>query len=215
MKLNSRNIIMHKPNKKAILYVHGKGGKAQEADSYKKIFPMYDVYGLDYKTWTPWQTKEEFSTFCKVLEENYEKIILIAGSIGAFFSMNSGMEAIFKNKLEKAFFISPIVDMEKLISDMMHWANVSEQRLIEEQNIPTDFGETLSWDYLTYVRNNPITWKTKTYVLYGDKDNLTSQETIEKFVRNHNGHLTVMKNGEHWFHTAEQVEFLNDWLKSL
>lgn len=149
------------------------------------MFPMYDVYGLDYKTWTPWQTKEEFSTFCKVLEENYEKIILIAGSIGAFFSMNSGMEAIFKNKLEKAFFISPIVDMEKLISDMMHWANVSEQRLIEEQNIPTDFGETLSWDYLTYVRNNPITWKTKTYVLYGDKDNLTSQETIEKFVRNH------------------------------
>lgn len=206
------NVITHKSNKKAILYVHGKGGNAQEADSYKKMFPIYDVYGLDYKTWTPWETKEEFQAFCKLLEKNYESVLLIAGSIGAFFSMNSGMEEIFKSKLEKAIFISPIVDMEKLISDMMIWANVSEQKLIEEQNIATDFGETLSWEYLTYVRKNPITWKTKTYVLYGEKDNLTSRETIENFVQIHNGHLTVMKDGEHWFHTNEQVKFLNDWL---
>ena len=25
--------------------------------------------------------------------------------------------------------------------------------------------------------------------------------------------LTVMENGEHWFHTKEQMDFLSDWIK--
>ena len=28
-------------------------------------------------------------------------------------------------------------------------------------------------------------------------------------------HLTVMKGGEHWFHTKEQLAFLNDWMRSV
>ena len=26
--------------------------------------------------------------------------------------------------------------------------------------------------------------------------------------------LTIMQNGEHWFHTAEQMTFLDNWIKS-
>ena len=44
---------------KAILYVHGKGGNAQEAERYKAIFPEYDVFGADYRGDAPWETKEE------------------------------------------------------------------------------------------------------------------------------------------------------------
>lgn len=29
--------------------------------------------------------------------------------------------------------------------------------LCEKREIPTDFGETLSWKYLCFVRENPIT----------------------------------------------------------
>lgn len=42
---------------------------------------------------------------------------------------------------------------------------------------------------------------------------LTSQETIHKFANDINAELTVMKNGEHWFHTAEQMAFLDDWIR--
>ncbi len=49
-------------------------------------------------------------------------------------------------------------------------------------------------------------------VLYGDNDNLTSFETISAFAENR-CFLTVMKNGEHWFHTAEQMKFLDNWIK--
>lgn len=27
--------------------------------------------------------------------------------------------------------------------------------------------------------------------------------------------LTIMKNGEHWFHTEEQMQFLDAWIKRL
>ena len=31
-----------------VLYIHGKGGNAMEADHYKTLFAGYDVVGLDY-----------------------------------------------------------------------------------------------------------------------------------------------------------------------
>ena len=52
-----------------------------------------------------------------------------------------------------------------------------------------------------------------TKILYGDKDNLTSLETISRFAKTHNADLTVMENGEHWFHTEEQMKFLDDWIR--
>lgn len=30
----------------------------------------------------------------------------------------------------------------------------------------------------------------------------------------HNAQLTVMQNGEHWFHTEEQMRFLDNWIKN-
>ena len=85
--------------------------------------------------------------------------------------------------------------------------------LQKQKEIPTSFGETLSWDYLCYVREHPVTWTVSTYILYGEKDNLTSYETISKFADRIGATLTVMENGEHWFHTKEQMDFLSDWIK--
>lgn len=124
------------------------------------------------------------------------------------------MNALSKMKIKKAFFISPIVDMEKVILNMMTLANVSEQLLKEKQTINTSFGETLSWNYLNYVRNHPIKWNIPTEILYGENDYLTSLETISDFAKNNNAGLTVMKNGEHWFHTKEEMDFLDQWIKS-
>mgnify|MGYP004545834659 CR=1 FL=1 len=94
------------------------------------------------------------------------------------------------------------------------WANVTENELRERKEIPTDFGETLSWDYLCYVRENPIEWTIPTYILYGENDNLTSYKTISDFALRTGASLTVMNNGEHWFHTAEQMKFLDEWICS-
>ena len=105
--------------------------------------------------------------------------------------------------------------MEKLITDMMMWAKVTEDELKGKKEIQTDFGETLSWEYLCYVREHSIAWTVPTHILYGEKDNLTSYETISEFANRIKATLTVMKNGEHWFHTEEQMKFLDNWICSL
>ena len=194
--------------KNFVVYVHGKGGSAQEAEHYRPLFPDAEVVGFDYRAQTPWQAKEEFPPYFARLRNRCDKLTLIANSIGAFFSM-SALDAALA---DEAFFISPVVDMEKLIESMMRWANVTEQALEEKREIPTAFGETLSWEYLQYVRSHPIAWHVPTRILYGELDNLTSLETITAFAEKTGADLTVMPGGEHWFHTDAQLRFLDGWL---
>ena len=196
--------------KDAVLYIHGKGGSAAECEHYKPLFPDCEVFGLDYQTFTPWETGAEIRTAAEELKAEYESIILIANSIGAFFSMNAGIDHL----ISKAYFISPVGDMEKLITDMMQWANVTEAELKSKGVIQTAFGEDLSWQYFCYVREHPIDWKVPTSILYGSCDNLTSFETISDYAKKHRASLTVMESGEHWFHTEAQMRFLDEWIRS-
>lgn len=194
--------------RKLAVYVHGKGGNATESEHYKPLLSEYDVIGFDYKSEIPWNAKQEFTNLFDNYCKNYDYIVLIANSIGAFYSMN----AFSDKQIDKAMFISPVVDMENLITNMMKWANVTENELRDKKTISTEFGETLSWEYLCYVRESQISWNVPTSILYGENDNLTSFEIINKFAEKINADLTVMNGGEHWFHTAEQVKFLDNWL---
>ena len=197
--------------KNVVIYIHGKYGTAKEAEYYKKFFNKADIIGFEYTSEYPWDFQKEFLNFIENIYTKYKKISIIANSIGAYFTMLS----LTNKNIEKAFFISPIVDMEKLITDMMFLENITEKELYKKKKIKTSFGETLSWDYLTFVRKNPIEWNVPTYILYGEKDNLTSYEMILNFTNKSKANLTIMKGGEHWFHTDEQMEFLNNWIKNL
>lgn len=197
--------------KKIILYIHGKDGSYLEAEQYKKNCYGFDIVGVDYNDYFPWIVENEIKKAYEKLQQEYENIFIIANSIGAYFVMHT----LQKHKIEKALFISPVLDMERLILDMMKWAGVTEKELCEKKEIPTDFGETLSWKYLKYVRENPITWDIPTEILYAGKDNLISRQTVDAFVDSHNANLTIMENGEHRFHTDEQLSFLDQWMKNV
>lgn len=193
---------------KGLIYIHGKGGTAKEAEHYKILFPEYDVSGLDYEAKTPWEAQEEFRRFFDLFRTEHDDISIVANSIGAFFAMN----ALSDRKIEKAYFISPIVDMEKLILEMMNQEHISEKELFEKGIIETEYGETLSWEYLLWIRQNPVTWTIPTCILYGEKDNLQSIDTIKAFADRIGAGITIMENGEHWFHTEKQMKFLDNWL---
>ena len=96
---------------------------------------------------------------------------------------------------------------------MMLRSDVTESELQSKKEILTPSGETLSWEYLCYVRKHPIEWNILTCILYGGKDHLTSRETISEFAEKQGADLTVMEDGEHWFHTNEQMQFLDDWIR--
>lgn len=196
--------------KKAVIYIHGKDGTVREANHYRKFFgDGYEVIGFDYKSLFPWEAKAEFPKFFDFIALQYSEIFLIGNSIGAYYSMLS----LADKPIKKAMFISPIVDMEKLILDMMTRSNVSEEKLCREKVITTSFGELLSWEYLSYVRNHPLTWNISTNILYAEKDCMTSLETMTNFANKIRATMTVMNDGEHWFHTKEQMTFLDHWFE--
>ena len=194
--------------KRALVYIHGKGGNAGEAAYFKPLFPECDVLGFDYRSEEPWDAVPEFREYFKNLSEEYSSITVIASSLGAYFLMLSGAGDL----ITKAFFVSPIVDMERLIRDMMFRANVSEEELRQKGRIVVSPEEILSWEYLDWVIKHPIKWNIPTFILYGEKDNFQSIETMRRFAGSIDAELTVMPGGEHWFHTDEQNEFRWNWL---
>ena len=123
--------------------------------------------------------------------------------------MNAGIDRY----IDRTYLISPIVNLEKLIMDMMSWADVSEAELEEKKIIPVNFGDDLSWDYLQYVRSRHLSWSAPAKILYGSLDNLQSLDTINEFAARTSSEVTVMEGGEHWFHTEEQLTFMDNWLR--
>lgn len=196
---------MNGKSKEVVIYIHGQGGNAAEAEHYKPLFKDSDVTGFDYKASTPWEAKAEFSGYMAQIRRKYDRVTVIANSIGAFFCMTAWQD----EKIEKAYFISPVVDMEKLIESMMLWAGVGEDELRERGTIETSFGQTLSWEYLSYVRKNPTVWSTPTHIIRGEKDELVSFDTVSDFAARTKATLSVMEGAEHWFHTKEQLDFID------
>lgn len=129
----------------------------------------------------------------------------------AYFSLSS-----YKNyNLNKALFLSPVVDMERIIENMMTWFKVTPESLEKEGTIDTPIGQKLYWDYYTYVKENPIKiWDTNTSILYGAKDELCEFDTIENYVDTFKCDLEIMATGEHFFHTDEQLEVFKKWLSN-
>lgn len=64
-------------------------------------------------------------------------MILIANSIGAYFALHS----LAGQRIEKAFLISPIVDMEELIIQMMAQAGITEDELKKRKEIVYPVGK--------------------------------------------------------------------------
>ena len=191
-----------------VIYIHGLGGSAEEAEHYKPLFKDADVIGFDYSAAYPWEAEDEFQEFLDDVTVTPGPVVLIANSIGAYFAMQS----LSGGRINKSFLISPIVDMEGLILKMMARSGVKEAELKEKKEIITPSGEVLSWKYLCYARIHPTNWATPTEILYGAGDNLTDRDTITRFAARIGAKRTIMENGEHWFHTEEQMAFLDSWL---
>ena len=59
---------------------------------------------------------------------------------------------------------------------------------------------------------HPARWSVPTEILYGGADALTSRDAVTAFAGAHHAGLTIMEEGEHWFHTPEQMRFLDRWI---
>lgn len=194
--------------KDLILYVHGRFGSAGESRHYEGLFPGCEVVGLDYSGSYPWEVGPGIRRAVEKRGLPHRSVSIAANSIGAYYCLHAGVDGLIK----KAFFISPIVDMEGLITGLMERHGVSEEELERRGSITLPGGETLSHRYLRFVREHPISWNVPTHILYGGRDEMTPRKAIEAFAAAHGAELTIYPEGQHWFHTPEQMRFLDEWI---
>ena len=219
------SIIWGEKSSKVFIAVHG--NMSNKEDEVIKILAE-KVIGKGYQLLSfdlpeHGERKNDITYLCKVqncvkdlkqimeyAKLNYSEINLWACSMGAYFSLLA-----YKNEeIKQCLFLSPVVNMKVIINNMMLWSNTTEEELEEKREIKTDFGQTLYWDYYKYVKDNPITnWNKKTYILYGNKDNMQNEDIIKNFSNKFNCGLTILENGEHYFHTEEQLKFYKEWLE--
>lgn len=215
-------ILLGEESEKLYIFIHGLGGNKKEAIEFAKVaVPKgYQVLGIDLPEsgertddvqFLPWFVEPELNHVANYVFKRWQHVSVRANSIGAWLSMLFLPES----RLEKCLFVSPVLDMEKLILNMMKWASVTEKELEDKKIIETDFSQPLSWQYLLYAREHAIkSWDVNTKVLYAEQDNLTDLATVNAFADRFHCDLSIMQKGEHWFHTPEQLKFLKQWEES-
>jgi pimeloyl-ACP methyl ester carboxylesterase len=146
-------------------------------------------------------------------KKNASKISFFGCSLGAYF----GLLAYKDREIEKSIFLSPVVNMEKIILGMMDGFGVTENRLELEKQIELPIGQVLDWDYYTYVKSNPIDfkWPVPTWILYGKQDSLTCLEDMKAFSDYNKCTLEIDQDGEHFYHTDAQMDYYRKWLKGV
>ena len=221
---NIPSIIWGEKSNKVFIAVHG--NMSNKEDDVIKILAEnatskgYQVLSFDLPEHG--ERKDNKNYLCKVQncvndlnqiieyeKKNYDEINLWACSMGAYFSLLAYKDEDIKSCL----FLSPVVNMKIIIDNMMLWSNTSEEKLKAKQEINTEFGQTLYWDYYKYVKENPIVnWNKETYILYGSKDNMQEQSIIQDFSNKFNCKLSILENVEHYFHTEKQLDYYKKWL---
>lgn len=143
-------------------------------------------------------------------EARWKHVGLFAVSMGAYFSLL----ACGGRRIERAWFLSPVVDMGALIHSMMTWFDVTPERLEREGAVPTPMGQTLYWDYFCYVRDHPIRrWPIPTEILVGERDTLCDRAVTAAFAERFSCRLRTAEHAEHWFHTQSDLSALTGWLR--
>ncbi len=213
-------VLYGEPSDRVYFFVHGKCGCKEEGAAFAQVvcpkgfqvlavdLPEHGARRGETDRFDPWTAVPELRSVLKYIRPRWGDVSLRANSIGAHFSLL----AFAGEPLRRALFVSPILDMERLITDMMRGAGVTEQELEARGEIAAGFGQTLSWRYLSWERQHPVqNWDCPTAILYAGHDNMTGRETAERFAADRGASLTVMENGEHWFHTPEQLAVLREW----
>jgi len=156
----------------------------------------------------PWNCISDLTAVFEFARTLTSDISLFACSIGAYF----GLLAYRNFDIKQSLFLSPVVNMERVIQNMMAGFQVSEERLKKEHHIPLPIGQTLDWDYYCYVRDNPVCdWNIPTVILYGSDDNVTEWNEIAAFSAKYKAGVKVLDNGEHYFQTEDQLRVFDTW----
>ena len=214
-------IIWGAPAERVYVFVHGKASCKEEAERFAGLVAAKGYQVISFDLPEHGERKDEaracnvqngiadLRTVMAFVRERWSRIDLFANSLGAYFSLMAYGDVRFGNCLLS----SPVLDMQRLIENMMRWFDVTPERLEKERVIETSFGEPLSWDYYTFVREHPVErWDSPTAILYPELDNLTELAVVEDFAQRFGGRVQTVPGSEHYLHTDAELLVFDAWV---
>ena len=207
------------PSEKGFIFVHGLCGRKEEGARFAEIAaPLgwqtlaVDLPGhggrQDDTPLVPWEAGRELRAALDYARSMWKRVGVRAISLGAYIALTAFAD---EAPLDMCLLSSPLVDMERMIKDMMAASGVSEARLEKEREIPAG-DQTLSWDDLCWTRAHPVhAVSPRTFILCAEGDALIPRETVETFARKACASLTLLPQGEHWLHTPDELAAMGGW----
>lgn len=210
------------PSKRVIVAVHG--AQSSKTDVPFRLLaeanPECQVLSFDLPEHGD---RKQESTLCKAAvcvrelasvldyaQSRWSVLGLFAVSLGAYWSLLACRD----RPIRHVWFLSPVVDLERLTRDMMGWFQISQTRLEREQAVPTPMGQTLYWDDYCFIRRRPVDrWPFPTDILWGNGDTLCPRESVAGFAERFGCRLRAEEEAGHWFHTPRELAALSDWLQ--
>ena len=205
-------MLLGEKSDKIFLFIHGLNGDGSGAIRFSKVAEKFgwQVYGitLPRDEIRPEILIPKLQSTMEFLESQWKTISIRANSFGAWLSLISFRGKIF----DRCLFVSPLLNMENFILNLMKLESISEEDLEREGEIDSKFGVRLSWKYLEFVRKNPVrSISSKTRILHCSGDEVIPLDESKNFAAENSCELEILDGGEHWFHTDNQIKLLEIW----
>ena len=211
-------VLYGEPSDRGYLFLHGQMGRKEEAEAFAQVVcpKGMEVLSIDLpghgerqdrgEELLPWIAVEEIQAALEWAKHRWKAVSLRATSIGVYFAL------VAFDAPERALLVSPVLNMEELILSLLHQAGVTEEQLCQRGKIMGPLGQSMSWEYLCWVREHPIRrWNCPIRILWGPEDTVTSRRTLDSYIHYCGAWLTVVEGAEHWLHTPWELAVLRGW----
>ena len=162
----------------------------------------------DDKAFTPMDASPEVRAFARLARSQSIEVSLLANSIGAYFSLCDTPAGTFKH----AWLVSPLLDLEYYIRDMMAEYSVTDEQLEAEPEINTPRG-VLESPYLRFVEKHSARLDIPIWIIRGDQDEMVPLGILSRFVGAPGVELVQVEGGQHFLGRPPHLDTVVAWFE--
>ncbi len=162
----------------------------------------------DDKAFTAMAANPEVRAFAQLARSQSTEVGLLASSIGAYFSLCDTPAGTF----ERAWLVSPLIDLEYYIRDVMAEYSVTDEQLEAETVIDTPRA-VLEWPYLRFVEDHPARLGIPSWIIRGDQDGMVPLDALSRFVSAPGVELVQIEGGQHFLGQPPHLGTVVAWFE--
>ena len=160
------------------------------------------------KAFTPMDASPEVRAFARLARSQSTEVSLLANSIGAYFSLCDTPPGTF----ERAWMVSPLLDLEYYIRDIMAEYSVTDEQLEAQTVIDTPRG-VLERSYLRFVEEHPARLNAPSWMIRGDQDEMVPLSALSRFVGAPGVELVQVEGGQHFLGQPPHLDTVVAWFE--